>query len=59
MARGRPDSAFQPDPGRLEALKARLEAETDRWSFLESQPGVPAPAPPSTTSPRRRRSTRG
>ncbi len=37
--------AFQPDSGRLEALKARLEAETDRWSFLESQPGVPAPDP--------------
>src|SRR5512133_1853864 len=37
--------AFQPDPGRVEALRARLEAETDRWSFLESQPGVPAPCP--------------
>ena len=36
--------AFQPDPGRLDALEARLELETDRWSFLESPPGVPSPA---------------
>ena len=34
---------FRPEPGHCEALKARLELETDRWSFLEPAPEVPVP----------------
>jgi len=39
-------SAFRPAPARRDALEARLEEESDRWSYLSRPLVVRAPQPP-------------